>query len=140
MNNSTLTEVSEKPTRQRLQDALSTLRCRQSSGTRTAPTATELCQLAGVSRNALYRYHPNVVHELHALQSEHVRSPDTAKLELVKLREENDALRAQIGKLAALVDYYYAAWYDSNTLLERREREIAELRRQSQLKPVSLRD
>jgi len=31
--------------------------------------------------------------------------------------------------LAALVDHYFAAWKETQTLLERRERELAELRR-----------
>jgi hypothetical protein len=40
-----------------------------------------------------------------------------------------DATREQVTKLAALVDHYYAAWQENRTLLERRERELAELRR-----------
>lgn len=140
MNRITLTDSAKRSTRTRLQDALSELGRRQpSDGTSTAPTATELCRLAGVSRNALYRYHPKVLHELHQLQRKYVRSPGSAKMELVKLQEENSALRERVNKLAALVDHYYAAWHESNTLLERREREIADLRKNSKLKPVSLR-
>ena len=83
---------------QRLREALAELvRQQASDNTSPAPTATALCELAGVSRNALYRYHPDVLQELH--------------------------------KLAALVDHYFAAWQETRVLLERRERELAELRR-----------
>lgn len=141
MNNRTSTEPSEKTTRKRLQEALSELNRRQSSDrTSATPTATELCRIAGVSRNALYRYHPDVLHELHKSQRKYSRRPGPAKLDLVKLREENHALREQMGKLAALVDHYYAAWHDSSTLLERREREIAHLLRNSKVKPVALKE
>jgi len=38
-------------------------------------------------------------------------------------------LREDISKLAALVDHYYTAFQESHILLERRDRELAELRR-----------
>jgi hypothetical protein len=56
----------------------------------------------------------------------------------VERRAENIALRADIGKLAALVDHYYAAYRETANVLERRERELAELRNKFQMKPVLL--
>ena len=47
---------------QRLREALTTMvRQRGDSASPPALTATALCDLAGISRNALYRYHPDVV-------------------------------------------------------------------------------
>ena len=40
-----------------------------------AMTVTALCELAGVSRNALYRYHPDVLHQLHKAQRQGRRDP-----------------------------------------------------------------
>jgi hypothetical protein len=41
--------------------------------------------------------------------------------------------------LAALVDHYFAAWQDAHLMLERRERELAELRRAAGPHVVSMR-
>jgi hypothetical protein len=43
------------------------------------------------------------------------------------LRREAAELREQLGKLAALVDHYHAAYQDTQGLLARRERELAVL-------------
>ena len=51
----------------------------------------------------------------------------------------NRELREQLGKLAALVDHYFAAWQDAHLMLERRERELAELRRATGPQVVSMR-
>jgi hypothetical protein len=47
-------------------------------------------------------------------------------------------LQDQLSKLAALVDHYYAAYRETRGLLERRERELANLRRKlnTQLAPL----
>jgi hypothetical protein len=98
----------------------------------TAPkalTATTLCELADVSRNALYRYHPTVLLALQRAQMRHGGQQAPAKREVAQVRAENEALREQVTKLAALVDHYYAAWKESCTLLARRERELSDLRR-----------
>jgi hypothetical protein len=61
---------------QRLREALTTMvRQRGDSASPPALTATALCDLAGISRNALYRYHPDVVQALHAAQQKHLRRP-----------------------------------------------------------------
>ena len=52
---------------QRLREALATMVLQRGNGASpSALTATSLCELAGMSRNALYRYHPDVVKALHA--------------------------------------------------------------------------
>lgn len=87
-----------------------------------------LCQLAGISRNALYRYHPEVLLSLHEAQSRQRVRP-AAKRIARQLRQENHELRDQLTQLAALVDHYFAAWQETRLQLERRDREVAELRR-----------
>ncbi len=53
-------------------------------------------------------------------------------------RAENIGLRADIAKLAALVDHYYAAYLETASLLERRDRELAELRNKLKSRPALL--
>ena len=126
---------------QRLREALAELVRQQTSDSTTQPpTATALCELAGVSRNALYRYHPDVLEELHKIQRQRRGDPGPAKQEMQQLREENKELRHQVTALAALVDHYFAAWQETQTLLERRERELAELRRNIKPNLVSSRN
>jgi hypothetical protein len=60
-------------------------------------------------------------------------------LPTLRLRRENAQLRAQLGKLAAVVDHYYGAYRESRSLLDRREQELADLRRRLDSAPVSLR-
>jgi hypothetical protein len=57
----------------------------------------------------------------------------------LRLRREAVQLREQLGKLAALVDHYYAAYRDIQILLARRDRELADLRRRLETAPVALR-
>ena len=112
---------------------------RQRGGSASPPslTATALCELVGISRNALYRYHPDVVQALHAAQQKHLRRPDDA-VRAARLRRDNAALRKQLTKLAALVDHYFAAWQETRLQLERRDRELAEVRRAHKPQVVSL--
>ena len=56
-----------------------------------------------------------------------------------QLRQENVALRHKLAKLAALVDHYYCAYRETQQLLARRERELAELRQRLDTRPVPLR-
>lgn len=102
-------------------------------------TVTELCRLADVSRNSLYRYHAPV---LKALRDHQRHGPKFAQAKARKSalqrRAENVGLRADIAKLAALVDHYYAAYRQTASLLERRDRELAELRGKLHSKPVLL--
>jgi len=104
----------------------------------TVPTASALCENAGISRNALYRYHPDVLHELHKLQRQRHREPGPAKRMLQQLRDDNDALHLQVTQFAALVDHYFAAWQETSSLLKRRENELSDLRKTSKSKVVSI--
>ena len=123
---------------QRLREALTTMvRQRGDSASPPALTATALCDLAGISRNALYRYHPDVVQALHAAHQKHLRRPDDAG-RAARLRRDNAALREQLTKLAALVDHYFAAWQETRLQLVRRDRELAEVRRAHKPQVVSL--
>ncbi|MYF69543.1 MAG: hypothetical protein F4181_06005 [Proteobacteria bacterium] len=127
-------------TGQRLQEALSNLLDQHAA--KSVPgkiTATALCQLAGVSRTALYRYHPDILNELRKWQRKHRPEAASARKALKALRAENAALRTQLGQLAALVDHYFAAWSESQALLERREGELAVLRRSNNRTLVSVR-
>jgi peptidoglycan hydrolase CwlO-like protein len=121
---------------QRLRDALQEL---ASSDAAEAPSATALCELAGVSRNALYRYHTDVLHELHRLQHRRHRNPAKTDQTLQRLRDENEELQSQVSKLSALVDHYFAAWQEASSALQRRERELGELRRSIKPKLIALR-
>ena len=123
-------EATHPSVAQRLQDALATLLRQQKTDGESskALTALALCQLAGISRNALYRYHPEVLLSLHEAQSRQRVRP-AAKRIARQLRQENHELRDQLTQLAALVDHYFAAWQETRLQLERRDREVAELRR-----------
>ena len=123
---------------QRLRDALATLLRQQTDGESKALTALALCQLADISRNALYRYHPDVLLSLHEAQSRQ-RARPAAKRIARQLRQENRELRDQLTQLAALVDHYFAAWQETRLQLERRDREVAELRRGHGPQVVSIR-
>jgi AcrR family transcriptional regulator len=115
--------MSKLPSSQRLRAALEAM---ASDG--VEPTALALCEKAGISRNALYRYHPDVLSELHDLQRRY-RASDAPERKLQKLRRENEELRSQVAGLTALVDHYFSAWLETAALLKRREREISTFRK-----------
>jgi hypothetical protein len=135
----TLTRLPRRQaTQARLKSALVTL-TKADLGDNAAQTATvtELCRLADVSRNALYRYHTPI---LKALRKHQCRRPSAAQSKAHKSDErrriENVLLREHITKLAALVDHHYAAYREAAALLERRDRELAELRRKHKVRPI----
>jgi hypothetical protein len=102
-------------------------------------TVSALCQLANVSRNSLYRYHPGVLRALREHQRARQRTERLPRGKSIDLRgAELAELRQQVPKLAALVDHYYAAYREAHALLGRREQELAELRRRLDSKPVRL--
>ncbi len=109
-----------------------------SGASRPALTATTLCELAGISRNALYRYHPEVVQALHAAQQKHRPRHDGYRRAAQRLRRDNAGLRERIARMAALVDHYFAAWQETRLLLQRRDRELAESRRDAKVRVVSI--
>lgn len=65
--------------------------------------------------------------------------PNTSADRPTQLRRENAQLREQLAKLAALVDHYYSAHAEARNLLDRRDRELAELRRKMDCMPVPVR-
>lgn len=113
-----------RPASQRLREALAEI---AADNAPAMPTAAALCERAGVSRNALYRYHRDILQELHALQQRACPDEGSTNREVLRLRQDAREHRVQVTKLAALVDHYFAAWQENRTLLERRERELAEL-------------
>jgi AcrR family transcriptional regulator len=120
---------------ERLREALATLG--QPSAEGASPvTVAALCRAAGISRNSLYRYHPESLEALHTLrrQQRATREPGDCA-EVQHLRAELAQLRAQIPKLAALIDHYFGASMELRTVLERRDRELAELRRRLDSRP-----
>lgn len=124
-------------TAQRLREALAEL---ASINPTEVPTASALCERVGVSRTALYRYHPDVVHELRELQQRRCPDQRPARREIQALRDEANALRLQLAQVAALVDHYFSAWQETSSLLQRRERELAELRQSAKPKVVPIRN
>lgn len=122
-------------------------RLKQALASLTAPgsdscsrvTVSALCLMANVSRNSMYRYHPEVLRALR----EHQRVAGGATLarsprSFHPLQAELAVLRGQTAKLAALVDHYYAAYREAQGLLSRREQELAELRRRLDAKPARI--
>jgi AcrR family transcriptional regulator len=102
-------------------------------------TVAALCRAAGVSRNSLYRYHAPVLkalrdHQRHGPRFAHAKARKSA----VQRRAETVGLRADIAKLAALVDHYCAAYRETASVLERRDRELAELRSKLKSRPALL--
>jgi len=94
-------------------------------------TVTALCRLAGLSRNTLYRDHPDVLKKFHRHQQQcrQAKAPVPAIADRVRqMREENAIQRKQLAQLAALVDHYWLAYQEASRMLARRERELADLR------------
>ena len=131
--------VRARPTA-RLAHALDVLTHRKPSGSEPhRVTVAELCRIAGVSRNSLYRYHTGILKTLRKIQSRRVARKDFDDGRIRQpLRTENARLRGQMIKFVALVDHYYAAYRETAALLARRERELAELRGKLHLKPALL--
>ncbi len=126
----------KRPTGERLTTALQTLAHRHGDSTQKI-TVTELCRLADVSRNSLYRYHRTNLNALHKLQHRRVTlAESTLRKSDEQRRVENVALRVRISKLAALVDHYYTAYQETITLLHRREGELAALHRRLKVQPA----
>jgi len=122
----------------RLTKALELLKRRSAGGSaHQGATISELCRLAGVSRNAIYRHHPKILTALRRLQGLPADPPG----QWAHSAQPGDhaRLQAQLSKLAALVDHYYAAYRETRALLDRRDRQLAELRRKLNSAPVAIR-
>ena len=122
----------------RLTKALALLKRRSGADTaRQGGTISELCRLAGVSRNAIYRYHPTILTQLRQLQGRSATPP--GQWARSAQPADHAQLQDQLSKLAALVDHYYTAYRETRTLLDRRDRQLAELRRKLNSEPVAIR-
>ena len=123
--------------RARLTKALETL-TQESPPPKPSITVAELCRLTGVSRNALYRYHPSILEAIRKHQRAHSASPSKLRAATERYRLTNIHLREDLAKLGALVDHYYTAYRETATLLERRDRELAALRGKLHSRPALL--
>ena len=135
------TSGTDRSVAERLYEALAVLARALSDG--QAPdrvTVAALCRRADVSRNTLYRYHPEALEALRALRRQQPSvAPEELDATLGQLRSELTSLHTQVRQLTALVDHFYAAYREAQLLLERRERELAQLRRSAHSAPVALR-
>src|SRR6266702_4017345 len=86
----------------RLRRALAMLTQRNSNlGEPQHATAAELCRLAGVSRNSLYRYHSETLKALRKFQCRRLTRQDFGDTRTVELlRTENASLHEKMAKLA----------------------------------------
>ena len=55
-----------------------------------------------------------------------------------RLRRENLQLRKEVSKLGTLIDHYFSAYKEAQSLVARRERELAEVRHQLASPPIAL--
>jgi hypothetical protein len=101
-------------------------------------TVAELCRLADVSRNSLYRYHAPILAELRKHQRPDSSARTRARRSAERHRSENALLRDRVTKLAALVSHYFAAYRETTALLNRRDQELTELRSRLNSQPAIL--
>ena len=122
----------------RLSKSLALLKRRKSDdASHQGATISELCRLAGVSRNAVYRYHPKILAELRRQQGRSADLP--GQWAMPSGGVDHALLQDQLSKLAALVDHYYAAYRETRALLDRRDRQLAELKRKLNSAPIAIR-
>ena len=123
-----MAKPAEPQTRERLCNALATWR----GG---IATVSGICEAAGVSRTAVYRYHRDILEKIRQLRG--ARQSELGNIPCQgKLREENAQLRVQLGQLAALVDHYFRACEEMSEKLQHREAELASLRRSLKERPI----
>jgi AcrR family transcriptional regulator len=112
------------PVKHRIAEALSTLMV-SPGRSQHRPTVSTLCRLAGVSRNTLYRYYPDVAEKVRRFRRQRVGGQAARERMVKALRLEIVALRDQLAKVATLADHYYAAAEEQRALVARRDRELA---------------
>jgi hypothetical protein len=101
-------------------------------------TLSALCRLASVSRNSVYRYHPVILAALRVQQGRPATDPAALPSTQTVPATDYPLLQEQLSRLAALVDHYYAAYREARVVIERRERELAELKRKFRSAPVRI--
>ena len=118
-----------KSAKQRLAGALASVTSRV-PGSTPRPTISAVCRMAGVSRNTLYRYHPDVANAVRRFRDRTGKRSRAARQKALEaLRSEISVLRTQLAQLATLADHYYAAAEEQRALVARRDRELATLRK-----------
>ena len=130
-----MTRTTRPHTSARLREALSLLE------TDDKITVSKLCSLAHISRNTLYKYHPEILIEVQQLKARAKANEAAKPTDPCRLSAKNKELGLQISQLVSLVDHYFAAWQETSALLRRRDRELAEVRRELgvQLKTITRR-
>ena len=109
----------------RLTDALSTLASAMPPASHRI-TVSSLCCVAGVSRNTVYRYYPDVAEAARRLNRRRgARRRSSQQTTLRTLRSEVAVLRVQLAKLATLVDHYHTEAEELRALLARRDLDLA---------------
>ena len=122
------TKAPSPSVRARLREAFSTLTSR-SNPSPVRATVSSLCRLAGVSRNTVYRYYPELVESLRRLPRRRgIRQYRAREERLRALRSEIAALHLQVTRLATLADHYHTEATELRALVARRDRELATLR------------
>ncbi len=112
-----------KSAKHRLAEAFSTV---TSVGSAPRPTISALCRLAGVSRNTLYRYYPDIALAVRRFGGRNGKRAGLTRTKTLKaLRSEVAMLRGQLAQLATLADHYYTAAEEQRALVARRDRELA---------------
>jgi AcrR family transcriptional regulator len=97
------------------------------------------CRHAGISRNTLYRYYPQALNAIRRRRRQRAAVPGEEDSTIHRLRSQVQSMHTQAAKLASLVDHYFAAYRDVQGLLERRDRELSQLRRSAKSWPIALR-
>jgi len=116
-----------RPVEHRLIEALSTLTDPPARSSHR-PTISTLCRLAGVSRNTLYRYYPDLAAKARRLRRRRGSGHAARQSKVKALRAEIAALRGQLAQLATLADHYFTAAEEQRALVARRDRELAALK------------
>ena len=102
-------------------------------------TVSSLCRVAGVSRNTVYRYYPDVAEAARRLNHRRgARRRSAQQNTLRALRSELVVLRVQLTKLATLADHYHTEAEELRALLARRDRDLAGGRGRRQSTVVSI--
>jgi AcrR family transcriptional regulator len=121
----TSSRTAARSIKNRLADALSTLASAMPPASHRI-TVSGLCRVAGVSRNTVYRYYPDVAEAARRLNRRRGTRRRSAQLSTLRgLRSELAVLRVQLAKLATLVDHYHTEAEELRALLARRDRDLA---------------
>ena len=81
-----------------------------------------ICRDANISRNSLYRYHPDAVSRIRALQVKYRNLRETYATEREsELRKKVAALEDRLAKMTSLVDHYFSAYQEAKEATRRQD-------------------